>query len=206
MAPKDNMDLAAGGVKFDAGKVRMDLVPPEFVFAVAAVLTYGAIKYEDWNWAKGMRKGRLVAAALRHLISYLSGEELDDESGLPHTWHAATCIAMLIGVTLRGVAEEDRQDAVAAYEEAKLIFGGMKNPKPTVVVDPAEGPDETRVVSVRGTPDGRVEVVKAWRLLEVGEVIAHGDQYLGTIGWRVTTIPGEKVRDCEYGFYRRRVA
>lgn len=124
----DNYDMTKGGVKFDAGKVRMDLVPPEFVFAVAAVLTYGAIKYNDWNWAMGMRKGRVVAALLRHTFAYLAGSSFDDESNLPHTWHAATCLAMLIGGELRGVAIEDRQFAVEAYEDAKRLFGEMKDP------------------------------------------------------------------------------
>lgn len=126
----DNMDLDAGGVKFDTGKVRPDLVPGEFIFAVAAVLTYGAIKYDDWNWAKGMRRGRFMAALMRHWIAYMVGEELDDESGLPHLWHVGSCVCLLVSAELRGVAEEDRREAVDAYYRAKSIFADMRNPKP----------------------------------------------------------------------------
>ena len=132
MVPTDNMNLEAGGVKFDAGKARIDLVPGEFIFAVASVLTYGAIKYDDWNWAKGMRKGRIMAAMGRHWIAYMVGEEIDPESGLPHTWHMATCLAMLISADLRGVASEDRQFAVKAYYEAQHRFSQMKDPKGAV--------------------------------------------------------------------------
>lgn len=124
----DNVDVKKGGAKFDTGKVRVDLVPGEFVYAVAAVLTYGAIKYQDWNWAKGMRKGRLLAALGRHWIAYSCCEEIDDESGLPHTWHMATCLAMLISGELRGVAEEDRKEAVEAYQRAQAAFSKMKQP------------------------------------------------------------------------------
>lgn len=125
---KDNYDLDRGGVKFDAGKVRVDLVPAEFIYAVAAVLTYGAIKYDDWNWAKGMRKGRIMAAAARHWIAYMVGEELDEESGLPHLWHMGCCVAMLVSAELRGVAKEDRQFAVDAYLKAQAQFREMKDP------------------------------------------------------------------------------
>jgi len=40
-----NQDLSKGGVKYDTDKLRMDLIPPRFIRAVAAVLTYGAGKY-----------------------------------------------------------------------------------------------------------------------------------------------------------------
>lgn len=133
MGLSDNMNLEAGGVKFDAGKARVDLVPGEFIFAVASVLTYGAIKYDDWNWAKGMRKGRIMAALGRHWIAYMVGEEVDPESGLPHTWHMATCLAMLISADLRGVADEDRQYAIGAYYKAQSLFSRMKDPKGTPI-------------------------------------------------------------------------
>lgn len=132
MEKKDNFDLNEGGVKFDAGKIRLDLIPPESELAQAAVYTYGAIKYDDWNWAKGMRKGRLVAALKRHTNAYLLGEELDDESGLPHTWHMHCCTGMLIGIEERGVAEDDRQTSRMALDRVRQAFGLMKDPSGTV--------------------------------------------------------------------------
>lgn len=127
----DNFDLEKGGVKFDAGKVRMDLVPMDAVYGAAAVFTYGAIKYDDWNWAKGMRRGRILAALMRHVGAYLLGEELDEESGLPHTWHMCCCTMMLTAADLRGVAVEDRQKAIDAYQNAQRFFAGMKDPAGT---------------------------------------------------------------------------
>lgn len=32
----------------------------------------------------------------RHLIAYQEGEELDEESGLPHLWHAACNMAFIL--------------------------------------------------------------------------------------------------------------
>lgn len=128
----DNMDLEKGGVKFDAGKIRMDLVPMDAVMAEAAVFTYGAIKYDDWNWAKGMRKGRIVAGMMRHLAAYMLGEDRDPESGLPHLWHLRCGTGMLIAGELRGVAQEDRQEALQAYARVQEIFKNMKDPAGTV--------------------------------------------------------------------------
>jgi hypothetical protein len=62
---------------------------------IARVMTFGANKYGDNNWRAGRGLGitRVLAAALRHAISYAEGEENDPESGLPHLAHAACCVA-----------------------------------------------------------------------------------------------------------------
>lgn len=128
--PEDDTDVVngTGGVKYDGDKARMDLLPMDAMYAISCVFTYGAIKYDDWNWAKGMRKGRLIAAALRHVTAYMMGEELDDESGLPHTWHLGCCVLMLISCDLRGIAGEDRSTNLAALGAARHAFSKMKPP------------------------------------------------------------------------------
>lgn len=84
------------GKKFDADKARFDLIPPGSLWAVAEIYTYGAGKYADRNWEKGLSWGRVFAAIMRHLWSFWRGEELDEESGLPHLAHAAwDCLALL---------------------------------------------------------------------------------------------------------------
>jgi len=135
----DNFDMEKGGVKFDAGKVRMDLVPADSIFAVACVFTYGAIKYADWNWAKGMRRGRLIAALDRHKTAYLMGEEFDRESNLPHTWHMGCCTLMLISADLRHIAEEDRAKCLDAYYAAQNYFANMMTPDKAPKDDWTEG-------------------------------------------------------------------
>lgn len=96
------------GKKYDKGKPAMDLVPFDAVEQVAAVLSFGATKYGRHNWALGMAHGRLVAAALRHIGAYLRGDDLDEESGLPHLSHAACCILMAISLIQRKVGKDDR--------------------------------------------------------------------------------------------------
>ena len=61
----------------------------------AAVFDYGAKKYADWNWAKGMAWSVPAACAVRHLLAILRGEMNDPESGLPHIGHVASNLVML---------------------------------------------------------------------------------------------------------------
>lgn len=89
-------EAASVARKDDSGKLRFDLVPPEFDEALAEVLTFGAKKYGDRNWEQGagIDGERLFAACMRHLTRVRRGELLDQESGLPHLAHAATNLLM----------------------------------------------------------------------------------------------------------------
>lgn len=126
----DNMDLEAGGVKYDTEKIRMDLNPQDALMATAAVFSYGAKKYDEWNWAKGMRAGRLTAAMQRHLAAFSLGEDVDEESNLPHLWHLGCCALMLIGCDLRGALIDDRADdlSVDALDIVRETFKEMHEP------------------------------------------------------------------------------
>lgn len=96
------------GLKFDADKSRYDLIPPEIEEAIAKVLTFGAVKYGERNWELGMKWGRPYAALRRHMAAWWSGEDNDPETGMPHTWHAACCIAFIVAFEARGTGTDDR--------------------------------------------------------------------------------------------------
>lgn len=83
------------GMKFDTEKPRWDLLPLETVEEMVEVLTYGANKYEDNNW-KHVQSNRYVAALMRHITAYQSGEQNDAESGLHHLAHAMTNVMFLL--------------------------------------------------------------------------------------------------------------
>jgi len=77
------------GRKHDQGKYRYDLITPESLADLAAVLTMGAAKYEANNWQKvDQAESRYYAALMRHVEAFRRGEYLDKESGLPHMAHA----------------------------------------------------------------------------------------------------------------------
>lgn len=84
-----------GGLKYDQGKPRMDLVRPEFVEGVAHVLTFGSQKYAPWNWAKGIPYSKIIASLERHLAEFKKGEDIDPESGLSHLYHAGCNLMFL---------------------------------------------------------------------------------------------------------------
>ena len=82
--------------KADQGKVRPTLVPASLVWAVAKIREYGCKKYKNPDNWKQVEPQRYRDALYRHLLAYFSGETNDEESGLPHLWHAACNIAFLI--------------------------------------------------------------------------------------------------------------
>lgn len=102
-----DLDLSSGN-KADQGKPPIHLIPSEFVIGTAKVLEFGANKYAPRNWEKGMSWSRVFSALQRHLWAWNSGEDLDSETGMPHTWHAACCIAFLIAYEQRKVGIDDR--------------------------------------------------------------------------------------------------
>jgi hypothetical protein len=98
----------AAAVKYDDDKPRLDLIPPDALYAVAEILSYGAVKYGARNWEKGLEWHRLYRAAVGHMLSFWFGEEYDQESKLPHLWHAACCILMLVSTVKRFPELDDR--------------------------------------------------------------------------------------------------
>ena len=92
----------SGGLKFDAGKLRYSLIPPETLKALAEVLTFGADKYQKDNW-KLLENGkeRYLDALMRHLEAYRSGDLIDSESNLPHIYHLLCNAAFLTYFTTK---------------------------------------------------------------------------------------------------------
>ena len=151
--PRDNMDLQAGGVKLDTGKIRMDLLAPEFVEGTADILTIGSKKYDERNWEKGMRYGRVYASLMRHLWAWWRGESKDTETGRSHLLHASCCLMFLVAYESRGMTNWDdrplKNDAnKLTQEEREALLGG---PFPHPLRGPAVYPLSTdRVCLLQG--------------------------------------------------------
>ena len=84
------------GLKFDEAKVRVDLLPYDPLYVTAKVLTFGAQKYGDYNWANGIHYHRLFRAAINHTWQWFKGNTNDPETGLPHLAHAICCLLFLL--------------------------------------------------------------------------------------------------------------
>lgn len=82
-------------VRFDTEKVRFDLVPAYAHQELAKVFTFGARKYAENNWRKGMNWSRVIGSLERHLNAHKSGEDYDPETGLLHSAHIMCNAAFL---------------------------------------------------------------------------------------------------------------
>lgn len=78
--------------RYNAGKspLSMILEARHALEGMAGVLEFGAAKYARGNWHKGLPHADICDSMLRHISAYLSGEDLDSESGKPHVDHIFT--------------------------------------------------------------------------------------------------------------------
>lgn len=101
------MDQITDGLKHDGGKARLDLVPPEIIEAVGAVMTHGAEKYGEGSY-RNVEPKRYRAALMRHVCKWLKDPHgLDEDSGLPHLWHIACNVAFLLEIDTREKKETE---------------------------------------------------------------------------------------------------
>lgn len=84
-----------GGLRYNQGKTRHDLVPTYAQEQYARVLTAGAQKYAERNWERGMRWSKMLASMKRHIEAFADGQDYDAESGLLHTAHIMCNAAFL---------------------------------------------------------------------------------------------------------------
>lgn len=84
------------GVKNDQGKADMSLLSPIALLKISEVMTFGKKKYSANNWRGGFVWTRPLAAALRHIFAYLSGQDVDPETGISHLAHASCCLMFVL--------------------------------------------------------------------------------------------------------------
>ena len=90
--PDDNPKTAYGD-----RKAPVHLVPPIAIVKEANVFKLGAKKYGPFNWREHTVSSSVYyGAALRHLMAYWDGEDIDPESGETHLAHARACLAILL--------------------------------------------------------------------------------------------------------------
>jgi len=108
MSTKLGDDHQAPATKADQGKPPMTAIDPGFLTSLAAVLKYGDDKYGRLNW-QGLTVERLMDAHQRHTMAFLSGEDLDTDTGESHLIHAARCLMMVNWVTKHKEDQDDRR-------------------------------------------------------------------------------------------------
>jgi hypothetical protein len=111
--PKDIL-----GVK----KIDTTKIPAIALAWEALAMMDGAGKYDPYNWrANAVVATIYVAAAKRHLDSWLEGQEEASDSGCHHLGHARACMGILLDAQTTGNLIDDRpivNESSAAFEKA----------------------------------------------------------------------------------------
>ena len=100
--------LDSKGIKNDEGKLRFDLIPVYPLEELARVYTLGAGKYDDHNWRKGFKWGRIFAAMCRHAWAWWRCERNDAQDGQLHLASVAWCAFTLMEFERFKLGEDNR--------------------------------------------------------------------------------------------------
>ena len=80
----------------DSAQKALNVASSELMEQTVGVLVFGAKKYKEWNWAKGMPWQVPIECCLRHARKIIEqDEDIDEESGLPHMAHICCNLVML---------------------------------------------------------------------------------------------------------------
>lgn len=105
-------------------KIDLSLVPPAFLAHTAHAMMDGARKYGAYNWRGKKVKARVyVSACMRHLLSWLDGEERALDSYVHHLGGAAACLAILLDAGCNDCLVDDRPPASISGDMASILSG-----------------------------------------------------------------------------------
>jgi len=83
------------GTRDNKNKLNWSLTSFRALEPMVKVLMFGAKKYDSHNWKKGLKYSEICESLMRHLISFIDGENKDKESKLAHVGHIL-CNAMFL--------------------------------------------------------------------------------------------------------------
>jgi len=118
--------LTGGGLRYNFGKLKFNLIPREWKEGLAHLLTVGSWKYDDRNWEKGMAWDETLACLERHLNKWLAGEIYDVETGAHHLIAVAWNALVLFSMQVRGVGHDNVPRPKYVME---LYIEGTQKPK-----------------------------------------------------------------------------
>ena len=100
-------------------KVPFSVISAPVIAEIGLGMMEGARKYGRHNWrAVGVRSSVYYDAALRHLMAWWEGEDIDADSGLSHVTKAMSCLHVLRDAQIRGLAVDDRPPGTEGFIKA----------------------------------------------------------------------------------------
>lgn len=95
--------------RYGATKPSVALVPSVAILHEAMAFEDGALKYGAYNWRNySVSSMTYINAALRHIQSYLDGEEVAADSGVHHLGHARACLGIVLDAASLAKLHDDR--------------------------------------------------------------------------------------------------
>ena len=122
---------------FDDQKPRLELLPADALTEWARAMTFGATKYGDHNWRKGLAWTRVLGSMARHMTAFMSGQDNDPESGVNHMAHVMCNAAFLLHYTNH---KPDLDDRYKPPPECEVCGGDVDRLDPPAYV--YRGPDD----------------------------------------------------------------
>jgi hypothetical protein len=101
------VDSNTGGAK-GSKYSQISFIDPVAMYELGKVAGMGAEKYEKYNYLRGYDWSLSYNAMMRHMQQFWAGEDVDEESGLPHVIHAAWHALALTSFQIRELGTDDR--------------------------------------------------------------------------------------------------
>lgn len=93
-------------------KPPLHLIPSAALIHEAEAFRNGAEKYGPFNWRDESVAGTVyISAAMRHILNWMDGEEIAEDSGVHHLAHARACLAIILDAMEISNLVDDRPTA-----------------------------------------------------------------------------------------------
>lgn len=130
--PKDRAGLA---------KPNLSRIPFAPLMEVICALEEGARKYGPWNWRSESINEQVYAdAAIRHLMQWLSGEDVDPDSGINHISKAIAGLIILRDAQMHNCSIDTRtHESNLMIDKAMLHIAAIHERYPQRETPDAQG-------------------------------------------------------------------
>jgi hypothetical protein len=108
-------------------KAPLSTVPMNVVAEVGLAMMEGALKYGRHNYrGVGVRASVYFDAAMRHMIAWWEGEDIDPDSGISHITKTIACLTVLRDAQSRDMVTDDRPPhSMQFYQGLNKIADGL---------------------------------------------------------------------------------
>lgn len=92
---EDAVASSTGSLRYNKGKPEMSQLDHRFIMELADLLTVSEKKYGKHNWALGQKYSTAYDSCMRHLHSFMGGQDFDSESQKNHLIHATANLMIM---------------------------------------------------------------------------------------------------------------